>query len=59
MTKTKLKQQSMATLKRIARDNKIKICQDFTKQDIYEAIYDRLGDPKENKVGWTFLDQYR
>ncbi len=59
MTKTELKRQSVATLKRIAHDSGITVCRDFTKQDIFEAICDRLGDPRENKVGWTFLDQYR
>ncbi len=58
MTKSELKRQKVFTLKRIAYDLGITVCRDFSKTDIYEAICDQLGDPAENKVGWTFLDQY-
>jgi hypothetical protein len=34
------------------------IPRDFTKQDIFESICDRLGSPEENRVGWKLLDQY-
>ena len=44
--------------KRIAHYMGLVIPRDFTKQDIFESICDRLGSPEENRVGWKLLDQY-
>ena len=59
MTKTELKRQRVSSLKRIAYYMGLMIPRDFTKQDIFESICDRLGSPEENRVGWKLLDQYQ
>jgi hypothetical protein len=59
MTKTELKRQSVAVLKRIAYPMGLRIPRDFTKNDIFETICDRLGSPEENPVGWRLLDQWK
>jgi hypothetical protein len=58
MTKSELRQKSVSSLKRIAHYMGLVIPRDFTKQDIFESICDRLGSPEENRVGWKLLDQY-
>ena len=58
MTKTELKRKPVSSLKRIAYYMGLMIPRDFTKQDIFESICDRLGSPEENRVGWKLLDQY-
>ena len=59
MTKTELKRQTVSNLKRIAKDLGITVPRDFTKNDIYETICDRLGSPEGNPVGWRLLDQWK
>jgi len=59
MTKSELRQKSVSSLKRIAYYMGLMIPRDFTKQDIFESICDRLGSPEENRVGWKLLDQYQ
>jgi len=58
MTKIELQKKPVGTLKRMAHDQGLTIPRDFSKQDIFESICDRLGSPEENRVGWTLLDQY-
>jgi hypothetical protein len=58
MTKTELKRKQVNSLKRIAYYMGLVIPRDFTKQDIFESICDRLGSPEDNRVGWKLLDQY-
>jgi hypothetical protein len=58
MTKTELKRKPVSSLKRIAYYLGLVIPRDFTRQDIFESICDRLGSPEENRVGWKLLDQY-
>jgi hypothetical protein len=58
MTKTELKRKPVSSLNRIAHYLGLVIPRDFTKQDIFESICDRLGNPEENRVGWKLLDQY-
>ena len=58
MTKSELRQKPVSSLKRIAHYMGLMIPRDFTKQDIFESICDRLGSPEENRVGWKLLDQY-
>ena len=58
MTKTELKRKPVTCLRQIAHYMGLVIPRDFTKQDIFETICDRLGSPEENRVGWKLLDQY-
>jgi len=57
MTRTELKRQSVASLKRIANYLGIMVPRDFTRQDVFDTICDRLGSPEENRLGWRLLDQ--
>jgi len=59
MTKTELKRQPVSNLKRIANYLGIMVPRDFTRDDIFDTICDRLGSPEENRVGWRFLDQWK
>jgi hypothetical protein len=59
MTSSELKRQSVASLKRIANYLGIMVPRDFTREDIFETICDRLGSPEENRVGWRLLDQWK
>jgi hypothetical protein len=59
MTKSELRQRPVSSLKRIANYLGLFIPRDFTKQDTFETICDRLGSPEENRVGWTLLDQFK
>ena len=58
MTKTELKRKPVTCLRQIGQYLGLVIPRDFTKQDIFETICDRLGSPEENRVGWKLLDQY-
>ena len=58
MTKNELRQKPVSSLKRIAYYMGLMIPRDFTKEDIFESICDRLGSPEDNRVGWKLLDQY-
>jgi hypothetical protein len=59
MTKSELRQRPVSSLKRIANYLGLFIPRDFTSGDIFEIICDRLGNPEENRVGWTLLDQFK
>jgi len=59
MTKSELRQRPVSSLKRIANYLGLIIPRDFTKQDTFETIFDRLGSPEENRVGWRLLDQWK
>ncbi|MDI6852960.1 MAG: hypothetical protein QME75_05070 [Deltaproteobacteria bacterium] len=59
MTKTDLKRQPVSSLKRIANYMGIIVPRDFSRDDIFETICDRLGSPEENRVGWWLLDQWK
>jgi len=59
MTKTELKRQPVSSLKRIANYLGIMVPRDFSGDDIFETICDRLGSPEENRVGWRLLDQWK
>jgi len=59
MTKTELKRQPVSSLKRIANYLGIMVPRDFTRDDIFETICDRLGSPEDNPVGWRLLDQWK
>jgi hypothetical protein len=59
MTKTELKRQPVSSLKRIANYMCIMVPRDFSRDDIFETICDRLGSPEENRVGWRLLDQWK
>jgi len=59
MTKSELRHKSVSILKRIANYMGLMVPRDFTKQDIFETICDRLGSPEENRVGWRLLDQWK
>jgi hypothetical protein len=59
MTKSELRQKPASSLKRIAHNMGLVIPRDFTRQDVFETICDRLGSPEENRVGWKLLDQYK
>jgi len=59
MTRTELKRQPVSSLKRIANYLGIMVPRDFTRDDIFDIICDRLGSPEENRVGWRLLDQWK
>jgi hypothetical protein len=59
MTRTELKRQPVSSLKRIANYLGIMVPRDFTRDDIFDTICDRLGNPEENRVGWRLLDQWK
>jgi hypothetical protein len=59
MTKTELKRHPVSSLKRIANYLGIMVPRDFTRDDIFDTICDRLGSPEENRVGWRLLDQWK
>jgi len=59
MTKTELKRQPVSSLKWIANCLGIMVPRDFTRDDIFDTICDRLGSPEENRVGWRLLDQWK
>lgn len=52
MTPGKLRKLSLTMLKRIAYSYNLTVYEDWTKQDIADALIERLG---EDPVAWTLL----